>query len=74
MGLQCGTGEVTFLAAPIPLALGFRQLQLREKFFLAFLQNLLNRLDRIEQAAVVAAAILPANHGILRLDQPRTYQ
>ena len=71
---QRGTGAVTLLTALIPLALGFRQLQLREKFFLAFLQNLLNWLDRIEQTAVVASAISPADHGVLCLDQTRIYQ
>ena len=39
-----------------------------------FLQNLLNWLNRIEQTAAVATAILPANHGILRLDQTLVYQ
>lgn len=57
-----------------PLPLGFRKFQLLQKFLLPHPQHLADWRDRVAQAAVAAASILPADHGFLRLDQPLVYQ
>lgn len=67
-------GAVTLLATPIPFTPGFHQLQFREKYFLTLLQDLLNWLNRIEQIAVVASAVSPADLGVLYMDQTRVHQ